>query len=112
LAIARLKTSIWVQAQIRICDLSAIPIAILKRGDPDAGTVILRIDRGDAGCEVLSQIRDMDASMKWMRASGPGPVSDEEAAPLIERQTKRDPDLWVIEIEDPHNRYELDAPVI
>ena len=112
MAIDRLKTSFWVQAQIRICDLSAIPIAILKRGDPDAGTVILRIDRGDSGCEVLNQVRDMDGTMKWMRVGGPAPISEAEAAPLIERQTKRDPDLWVIEIEDPHNRYQLDAPVI
>jgi hypothetical protein len=111
-AIDRLKTSFWVQAQIRICDLGAIPIAVLKRGDPDAGTVILKIARQGRTCEILSQVRDLDGAMKWMRASGPEPVPESEVDPLIERQTKRDPDLWVIEIEDPGGRYELDAPII
>jgi hypothetical protein len=111
-AIDRLKTSFWVQAQIRLCDLAAIPIAIMKRGDPDAGTVILKIARRERTCEVLSQVRDMDGEMKWMRLSGPNPVPESDADPLIERQTKRDPDLWVIEIEDPHNRYQIDAPVL
>jgi len=108
----RLKTSIWVQAQIRICDLAAIPIVVMKRGDPDAGTVVLKICRRDRTCEVFSQVRDFDGRMKWMRASGPDPVPEADAEPLIERQTKRDPDLWVIEIDDPHNRYEIDTPVI
>lgn len=112
MAIDRLKTSIWVQAQIRICDLQAIPIAVLKKGDPDAGTVILKIARRDRTCEVLNQMRDLDGAMKWTRASGPEPVPESDAEPLIERQTKRDPDLWVIEIDDPHNRFQLDAPII
>jgi hypothetical protein len=111
-AIDRLKTAIWVQAQIRICDLSAIPIMVLKRGDPDAGTVILKINRRDRTCEVLSQIRDLDGAMKWMRASGSAPVPEAEADPLIERRRKRDPDLWVIEIDDPQDRYRPDAPII
>jgi hypothetical protein len=111
-AIDRLKTSIWVQAQVRICDINAIPIAVIKRGDPDAGTIILKIARAGRTCEVLSQVRDMDGTMKWMRASGPEPVPESDADPVIERQRKRDPDLWVIEIDDPQGRYQLDAPII
>ena len=112
MAIDRLKTSIWVQAQIRLCDLQAIPIAVLKKGDPDAGTVILKLARQNRTCEILNQVRDMDGTMKWMRASGLEPVPESDAEPLIERQTKRDPDVWVIEIDDPQGRYEMDAPII
>ncbi len=112
MAIDRLKTSLWVQAQVRLCDIRAIPIAIMKRGDPDAGTIVLKIARPDRTCEVFNQVRDMDGEMKWMRASGPQPVPESEADPVIERQRKRDPDLWVIEIDDPQGRYELDAPII
>ena len=32
---ARLKAGIWVKALIRRCDLAAIGVAVLARGDPD-----------------------------------------------------------------------------
>ena len=43
----KLKSSIWVTAQVKMCDKNSIPIFVLKKGDPDAGSILLKINRSD-----------------------------------------------------------------
>lgn len=108
----RIKAGLWVQAQVRICDLNCIPIMVRHRGDPDSGAIVLKLDRGRAGCSVLSQVRDMDGNPGWMYGGGGETIADSDAESYIRRQLARDPDLWVVEIEDLQGRYELDGKII
>jgi len=39
-------------------------------------------------------------------------VDDARAEEMIARRLARDPDLWVVEIEDPEGRHSLDEPVV
>jgi len=108
----KLKAGLWVKAQVRTCDVAMIPIAILRKGDADAGAILLKLSRMDGTCQVLSQTRDLDGRRTWMRATGAEPVPEADADTYIERQVSRDRDVWVIEIEDAQGRYEPDAPVV
>jgi hypothetical protein len=71
----------------------------MARGDDEAGAILLKFNGGDGGCFVLAQVRSQDGELAWMRTTGSAPVAEAEADSYIERQRRRDPDLWVIEIE-------------
>lgn len=100
----RLPTDLWVRAHIRQCIVDGIPATVAHKGDPHGGTVLLKLNRLEAGCRLLSQVRDLDGRMGWMAAGGGQSLSDAEADQYIARAVARDPDLWVIEIEDRKGR--------
>jgi len=97
----RLKTEIWVRAAFRLADASGLPGAMLRRGDRDAGGVLVVL-RGPAGLCVLSQVRTSEGAPAWLRATGPGAVDQATADAYLARQTRTDPDLWVIEFPAPN----------
>ncbi len=108
-----MKSGIWIKALIRRCDLAAIPIAVVARGDGDAGDILLKLNGGVAeGCSVLAQARGQDGELLWMRATGPVPVAEADADAYIARQRQRDPDIWVVEIEHREAGNVIDARVV
>jgi hypothetical protein len=108
----RLKAQVLVKAVVRRCDLAAVAATVARRGDPDSGAVLLKVNRGAEGCTVLSQTRTAEGELVWMRGTGAAPVAEETADAYIARQAKYDPDLWVVEIEDREGRHFLDDRVI
>jgi hypothetical protein len=109
---ARLKSGIRVKALIRRCDIAAIGVAVLARGDPDAGAILLKLNARENGCSVLAEARRPDGTAVWMRATGAAPVPEADADAYINRQRGRDPDLWVVEIETGAVEALLDSAIL
>ena len=107
-----LNTGLWVMAQVRICDRAFIPATVVRRGDSDAGTVLLKLNRFEEGVTVYTQASSTGDQPTWSRGTGPNPVSEAEADAYIERQVKYDPDVWVLEIEDRRGQYKIDGKVV
>lgn len=103
----RLKAELWIKAQIRLCDKDGIPAAIVRRGDPTGGAILIKLNRLADGCRVYTQVRDADYNPAWLCATGAAAVPEAEADAYIQRQIQRDYDLWVLEIEDPKARWVL-----
>ncbi len=74
------------------------PGVVVRKGDADAGGILVKL-YGRAGCVVLSQFRDMEGTLAWMRATGPEPVPEQVADGYIDKQVRFDPDLWVLEFD-------------
>jgi len=96
----RLPTSLLVDAVIRRCDIEFKPIYIIQKGNHSGGTIMLKQNALSLGCQVLSQIRNLDGDIEWMKAFEDGNVDEIKADEYIQRQISRDRDLWVLEIED------------
>ena len=107
-----LKAGIWVKAQLKMCDINFMSAYIVRKGDPDAGAIILVLDRFAEGCDVFTQARTIEGERGWVQAAKGKAMSREEMSAFTERQISRDPDLWILEIEDPGRKYEMDGPVI
>jgi len=104
----RLPTEMWIQAHLRRCSRDAIPAYVLRRGDAGGGTLLLKINRIEQGWTLLTQVRDLDGRLGWMAALEGGAEAEAEAADYISRAVRRDPDLWVVEIEDRAGRNPFD----
>ena len=95
----RLPTELWVSAGLRQCSIEAVPAVVLRKGERQSGTVILKLDRIDRGTLILTQARDLDGNLTWFPANEGKPYTPADAHAYVERAVARDPDLWVIEIE-------------
>lgn len=96
----RLPVSIWIDAHLRRLNEIGQGYYILNKGSFAAGTVIVKINLLNGFSLLLTQIRDMDGNLGWMNALKQERVAETDADAYIRRAVDRDPDIWVIEVED------------
>jgi len=96
----RLKAGLWVGLVLRMADRAGRNGVVLRRGDADAGGILVVL-RGRDGLVVLSQLRTAEGAAAWMRATGVSPVDQAAADAYIARQVRFDPDIWVLEFDAP-----------
>jgi hypothetical protein len=108
----RLKSGLWVRALIRRYDGQAIPATVVRKGDEDAGAILVKVNRRARGCIVLNRAQDPAGGLVWLRGTGEAPVDEAIADAYIARQAARDPDLWVVEIEAGAGEIALDGTVV
>lgn len=97
---ARVKTGLWVGAVLRQAGADGRFGVVLRKGDPDAGGVIVVL-RGHAGWVALTQVHIQSGAMAWMRGTGPDPVAQAALDQYLERRRRSDPDLWILEFDSP-----------
>jgi len=103
-----LKPSVWVYALIRRAEIGAAFAALVRKGDPDGGAVLVKVCTLDGDAVLYRPIRNFDGDRVWLPK---GPVCEREIDQLIGKRVKTDPDVWVVEIEDKQGRHFLTEPV-
>ena len=108
----RLKAQLWVMAALRVCATQDMAATLVRRGDDDAGAVLIKQNLMGGGFRVLVPMRDGQGRAAWMAGTGDIPVAESQADAYIARQVARDSDLWVLEIENRDGRLPFDTPII
>ena len=90
-------TDLRVSAQIKASNAAGTPAYLVRRGEADRGTILLKLNRLNGLCDIWSEIRMPEGDLGWMKAE----KTESDANDYVQRAIARDPDLWVIEIEDP-----------
>ena len=108
---SRLATDLYVSAHIRMAAREAVPMTVVRRGDPSSGSLILKINLLNGTARVLIEARYDDARV-WTPAIHADPMPEGEADAYMQRQAEVDPDAWLIEIEDKQGRVWFPGKVI
>jgi len=105
----KLKAALAVAAGIRLCSAHGVAATVARHGDDEAGAILLKLNRLGQDFAVLAQTRTAAGELVWTSGTGADAVTEADADAYIARQIKRDPDLWVVEIEDREGRHFFDG---
>ena len=114
----RLKSGIWVAAYLRRAQVEGVFGAVRRRGAEEAGAVFIIVNRLDGAATLYgpapqSAFDDTQPVERIFTAAlgGGAPVPEAEVEARLARETRFDPDIWIVEIEDRAGRHFLDHVV-
>ncbi len=95
----RLASAVQVSAFIRLAQAGGDFAAVLRKGDPVAGAIMLiGLVRGQDPV-LYERFPSLDGGSPWERASLKVPANEKDIAAPWQKRAERDPDLWVIELD-------------
>jgi len=105
-----IPTDIWTAALIRRANMQGAFAVISRKGDARAGAVLVRVWNSRA-CEMHLYAEALNAKgdSVWIEPVSSTTEADLEA--YVQRSIRIDPDIWVVDIEDPGGRHFLVEPV-
>jgi hypothetical protein len=106
----KLHTDLWVYALIRRANQGGAFATVARKGDSRGGSVLVKqVNRRAGVTRLYAEATRADGESVWMQ---PRDSNDEaELDAYVERAVRIDPDLWVVEIDDPEGRHFLVEPV-
>jgi hypothetical protein len=107
----RLKSEIWVKAFLRRAAIAGAPGVVVRRGDADAGVILIKIARLDGSADLYGPapagLDSTDGERQWVPLCQAAPEAEVETRVASERRL--DSDIWIVEIEDRQGRHFLDG---
>ena len=109
---ARLRSDFWVAAHLRRCGVEGVSAVQRRRGAPEAGAIFIKVDRLDGRADLYGPApqalfqADDDGTRRFETLMSEALPPDVEAR--LAREIRFDPDLWIVEIDDPQGRHFLD----
>ena len=104
----RLRSELQVAALLRRAQGQGAYATVLRRGDPDAGSLHVAVRTLDGAARLYSPIRNMMGEAAWLASAA---LPEREVDAKVSKLGERDPDIWVVEVEDRRGRHFLVEPV-
>jgi hypothetical protein len=97
----RVTSKILVGALLRKAESEGGFGAVLEKGDPTAGAVLVVLLESGGNPRVLERVLQSDGRYVWQMTTNEVIENEEEVPRLIARRRRFDPDLWAIELDIP-----------
>ncbi|WP_068070782.1 DUF1491 family protein [Novosphingobium lentum] len=98
----RLPPKLEIDAMIRLVQSAGGFAAVLAKGDPDAGTILVVTTQNGTNTRLFERMPQLDGSRKWTQTK----VQDDDNKPefneYVQRRSARDSDLWIVELDVPN----------
>ena len=94
----RLATGVWVAAYLARLRMAGLAAYVVARGDPTAGAVVVKIVRPGLRAKAMVRGFDLASGTRLWRVLAEG--DEREVDAMLTRERGRDPDLWLIDVED------------
>lgn len=106
------RSDFWASALVRRAESAGAMAVIARKGDVNAGAILVKVARLDGTAILYVPALGPDGDRIWidLARQGVGPAEADVDA-YIQRRADRDPDLWVVEVEDRQGRHFLTEPV-
>src|SRR3954463_14003976 len=109
----RLKTSLWVAAYLRRCQVAGVFGAVRKRGADEGGAIFVKVALMDGKAQLYmpapqSLYDDSRPSERFFVPISPQPVAEGEIEERFAKARRSDPEAWIIETEDKEARHFLE----
>jgi len=110
----RITTDFFITAYIRRRNDAGRFTAVLKRGDPQAGAIFIKLARLDGSADLYGPAPQLFVDADSVAAAGRlfeqllERVPEAEADARLARERGFDPDCWLVETEDPSGEAGLD----
>ena len=96
---SRVTSELWVSALRKKLESKAVPIFISKKGNNEAGAIIIKVSNLRGRSKIFVQASYSGVDRGWMELSN---GSDAEMEKVLKSQQKFDRDVWILEVEELH----------
>lgn len=106
----RLPAHLEIASLIRQVQADGGFATVLKKGEHDAGTILLVLTENGGNSRAYERMPQLDGSRAWTRSMIQDINNKDEFSSYLERRGIQDPDLWILELDIAHGERFIGLP--
>ena len=96
---SRLPAHVEVASLMRRAEQAGDFATILKRGDPDRGSLLIVVNSRGSTVAILERVLSLKGDYQWQPATLADSTEPQKVAEFLAKRARFDEDLWAIELD-------------